>query len=178
MNRSLLPVLMSLLGCAEAELATLGQAPPPGSTPEFAVSQITPGDQLRMTWGGLPVGTRVTFAASAAGAGAGPCPPVLGGACLGIRSPIVLGTAVVNGNGHATLVRTAPATLATGTYAFQAAAAVAGTGYVSNVYERATGPGICPLLFDPVCGWDLMTYDNECSAHAQGMTIASWGFCP
>jgi hypothetical protein len=170
--------LVSLMGCAEEAASLPGQAPPPGSTPEFAVSQIMPGSPIRMTWGGLPVGTTVTFAASAVGAGAGPCPPVLGGACLGIRSPIVLGTAVVNGNGHATLVRTAPATLATGTYTFQAAAAVAGAGYVSNVYTRATGMGICPLLFDPVCGWDLITYDNECSAHAQGMTIASWGFCP
>ncbi|MEO0322596.1 MAG: hypothetical protein AAF447_06545 [Myxococcota bacterium] len=39
-------------------------------------------------------------------------------------------------------------------------------------------PGICPLIFDPHCGCDDRTYDNDCSANASGTDTRSRGACP
>ena len=39
-------------------------------------------------------------------------------------------------------------------------------------------PGVCPLVFDPVCGCDDVTYDNACSAASVGVRVASEGACP
>ncbi len=40
-----------------------------------------------------------------------------------------------------------------------------------------TRPGICPLVFAPVCGCDAVSYDNSCLAAQAGVRVAADGPC-
>ncbi|HEX6862669.1 MAG TPA: Kazal-type serine protease inhibitor domain-containing protein [Thermoanaerobaculia bacterium] len=43
--------------------------------------------------------------------------------------------------------------------------------------ECVVRPQICPLIFDPVCGCDGMTYSNFCFAAMAGVNVRSVGAC-
>lgn len=63
---------------------------------------------------GLAPGAPV-WLARGTGPGAGPCPPALGGACVGLRAPAVMGGAVADADGVVMIRARAPAELPPGT---------------------------------------------------------------
>ncbi len=169
-----------LTGCAAVEDAA---APLPGTSGppafELAVSGLSGGQVFQMAAAALPPGASVNFLVSTRGQGAGPCPPQLGGACLDILAPVYLGAAVANADGLAVLTRTAPASIGGGrTLSFQAASVdAAGVAYLSDPSDRQTGGLICTRIYQPVCGFDGVTYGNPCEADAAGMIVDYTGPC-
>ncbi len=52
-----------------------------------------------------------------------------------------------------------------------------GDNNCNGVGECTTKPGICPLIYDPVCGCDGNTYSNSCFAAMAGVNVAHDGAC-
>ena len=76
---------------------------------QLEVTNMVRGEPVTFRATGGQPGELVRFLGSSNGAGMGPCPPQLGGLCLGIEAPIQsLGTAVVDGSGVAEFESTVP----------------------------------------------------------------------
>lgn len=117
-------LLSALLGCAPEQPSSLAvdEAAPPGVLTVTADPVV--GSQIALTLTGATPGADYTFLVGNGGVRPGACPPVLGGACLGIAPGRlgyrVLGQGRVDGSGAASFVATIPATVRPGLYDFQA----------------------------------------------------------
>jgi len=52
-----------------------------------------------------------------------------------------------------------------------------GCGVDDSAGSCVVRPGVCTAPARPVCGCDLKTYDNDCEAHAAGVSVAKLGAC-
>ncbi len=82
-------------------------------------SDLVRGQTATLTTTGAESGESVSFAVSGTGVGMGPCPPLLGGLCLDLLSPRLVGSAVANLDGMAQLTFNVPGGLAIDTAWFQ-----------------------------------------------------------
>jgi hypothetical protein len=85
---------------------------------------------------GLAAGERAYFAMSRVGPGAGPCPGALGGRCLNLLAPTLIGSAVAGADGDALMPLRVPPGAPIGKYWFQAAVsrgAGGGSSALTNV---------------------------------------------
>jgi len=94
--------------------------PPPGNL-TLSADTLVAGDAATLTLGGGTSGDTAAFVLSTVGEGSGPCPPALGGLCLDVASPKVMGTTTVDVDGMASLTFTVPASKAGYTITFQGA---------------------------------------------------------
>lgn len=142
MSRLRCLVLIALAGCADVEPEAFdaddpavgdeaatwvlgdGVAPPPA----LAATDLVPGQRITFTMTGVPAGVRAYLAwSSRLGTF---CPPTLGGLCLGLRDPQILGDGIADGSGVVTLQPRVPLTLPVGTE-FHLQAVVPAVGEVS-----------------------------------------------
>ena len=94
--------------------------PPPGSLDLFS-SALVPGALFTLTTSDAAPGDKIYFLGTAAGFGAGPCPPMLGGICLDVTPPLrLVGTATADPSGEGSLYLPIPATFPLSTLFFQA----------------------------------------------------------
>lgn len=90
--------LLLFFGCEDpAAEALIGQAPPPLV---LQVGEALAGQPLALRVDGAAPGQQVRFVRGQA-PGAGPCPGLLQGACLGVLAPAVIGTATADAGGVA-----------------------------------------------------------------------------
>lgn len=130
----------------------------------LSVGPVVAGATGTFTVSGAAAFEDVTFVAGPS-AGAGPCPAVLGGACIGVRSPHVLGTDRADGAGTAVLVWNTPGALAPGdALVVQAAIPRGASSVVTNtVATVVSGAGIDADLdgYDVAADCD----DGDASVH-------------
>lgn len=167
MNR--LCIALVLLSCSTPDDAV--QQPPPGAL-QLTAGALVPFQPAVFEIDGLTPGARVLVGSSEDSPGAGPCPSVLGGTCLEIVSPTLLGSATADATGRATVVATMPNVA---TLCLQAAEP--GSTSTSNVlcdvvappettgntvglrrYTRRAEPGY--TLFDPLTGTTTVLIDT------------------
>ncbi len=138
MHANLIPFLLLAMACAPGLRDPEHQTPPP-PTMNLSVDQMVPGETttLQVLW--APPGVAVLFGRG--DAGSGPCPTSLLGSCLGIEGPVLIGRAVADGFGVATLSMPIPSSVPPDLEVSVQAAAVDGSGAtLSGVITVRTPP--------------------------------------
>jgi hypothetical protein len=164
----LFPLLL-IAACATDDLMLPeGALPPPASVVLTAPGQLFIGETNTFTvTGNLGQQEPVYLAASVAGLGDGPCPPVLGGSCLAILSPRVVGNGVFDGP-DAEIDITIPGSFTPGTAIHFQAVVIRGVGGAATVLSETVSlaaeayiPGCtdpASLNYDPIATFD----DGSC----------------
>lgn len=97
------------------------------------IDYVVPGEVATVTVDGAMPGESVRFVRSFKGLGSGPCPAVLGGLCIDMRGPSLVGAATADGQGQAIYTMSVPANAPLGnSVSFQAAIA-RGVGGIDSV---------------------------------------------
>jgi len=117
---------------------------PVGEGLPLAVDPLVRGQAADFTVAGASAGERVKFLYSLVGIGAGPCPAILGGQCLGLRRPIrILGEANADAAGTAVFAITVPANARLATVHFQCVI-LPGPGRVEAILSNTVSASIVP----------------------------------
>ncbi len=147
---SRLPLLLALGACSTPDAAAPELSPPP-TFELVATTDVVAGTTLLIDVDStLGEDEQVLFGLGLGGAGSGPCPPVLGGACLGILSPTLAGTGLIGLDGTTTLQLDLPVSLPSGaTFAIQGAVVRGGGGsrsVLSNVLQLVVTDPVPPSV--------------------------------
>jgi len=157
--------LMVMAGCAETPSGAVLELDPAESVaaPDFrsatAAPQVmtllatdfVPGDLVTMEVSGASPGDTVTFLRGTAGTS---CPAPLGGLCLGIADPKILGHAVVDATGEAIDLFELPLSVPVELdLQLQAVVNLGASSYASDVLDMST---------ESVCGDGLQQSDEAC----------------
>jgi hypothetical protein len=133
--------LTGSLAQGEDGALAMEQAPPP-TGPVFASDALIAGSPAAFQVTGAPANTNVFFGRGPAGLS---CPPSLGGNCLDINPPVLLGSATSNANGTATLRRNIPGALPAGLSAFMQGATTVPAPSVSTLLDQEVeSAATCP----------------------------------
>jgi hypothetical protein len=152
-------------------------APPVGAF-ELALG-LDPNSNQRMMAAPIQPGASVYFVATPGLGGTGPCPGVLNGECLSLGNNIrVLGVVTANSDGWAELPLNIPRSLSGGDITAQAVV-LQGTRppLMSEPVTGYVGPSFCTFQYDPMCGFDGVTYGNDCMAAVSGAVVERRGPC-
>lgn len=134
-------LLLSLAACSAD--ATMVRPPPgPGNIDLVAPAQVTAGDVVQFSVTGATPGTTVFLGASVRGYGNGVCPPLLGGLCLDILQPILVGTTTANASGEATFGVSLPRGMRAGDVWLQAAMADGTASATSNGAQMSVAASV------------------------------------
>lgn len=178
-----MPALFALLVACAVEPASPhlleGQLPPPAAIEVVLPLEVSPGESfavdvtLPVPLDGIDV--RLVFGA---GVGAGACPAVLHGDCVGVTDRIEVTPAVSTVQGQATVWLTAPPTVAPGdTLAVQAVVVRPNRAYLSPVGTLTVAGGDADgdgVPDEKDAGWVTVGEDMACVALETGEPVC-WG---
>lgn len=121
------------------ELAAPAVRPPPGVPLVLDAGDVMPGQMVTITASSADPGETVRFLRGASGIGAGPCPAALGGLCLDVRNPTLMGSATANAQGIAEFSFQVPAGAPNGAGIWFQACAARGQGGANSVESQVEG---------------------------------------
>jgi hypothetical protein len=176
MTRALpLFALAALSACAPGELtfddtltfsdellpADLEALPPPGVPLTITATVASPGLPITINVGSADPFESIRLLRSTVGLGAGPCPPLLGGMCVDVQAPTLMGTFSADAVGSLTLNPVIPPGVLPGTLICLQAVAVRGPGGINSVKSRALCRVAANGSVGQVAGANTAdTYDN------------------
>lgn len=124
--------LLLLFACEiepSQDLLAESAMPPPLN---LTCTLLAPGSPFRCTVTGADPGQVIRLVAGRAGSA---CPPLLGGQCVSMRSPLVLGSDAADATGQVVFTRTAPSTVVPGGVMVMQAVALSPTVSLSNAHQ-------------------------------------------